>query len=65
MYLTEKEENFRWNDITNQELAEKVRSSIQEVDQVLNLKDFKDVSRSVSTNARAFSNLPELLNDES
>lgn len=49
VYLTEKEENFKWNDITSKQLEEKVRKSIQEVDQVLNLNDFNSLARSLST----------------
>lgn len=52
VYMTEKVENFKWNDITNKQLADKVRMSIQEVDQVLKLKDDLKIQRSVSTNVR-------------
>ena len=50
VYLTEKEENFKWNDITNKQLAEKVRMSIQEVDQVLKINEYPSWIRSLSTN---------------
>jgi hypothetical protein len=58
-YLTEKEENFRWNDISSQQLADKVRKSIQEVDQVLRLNEVNQVTRSVSTNNRQVKPLPQ------
>jgi len=50
--MTEKGENFKWNDITNKQLADKVRMSIQEVDKVLKLNDFPNIKRSVSTNIK-------------
>lgn len=46
VYLTEKEENFRWNDISNKQLADKVRMSIQEVDEVLRINEYNDMNKS-------------------
>jgi hypothetical protein len=47
VYLTEtKDENFRWNDISNKQLADKVRMSIQEVDEVLRINEYNDINKS-------------------
>lgn len=59
-YITEKEENFRWNDISSQQLADQVRKSIQEVDQVLKLSEVNPIIRSVSTNNKQVQPLPNL-----
>jgi hypothetical protein len=58
VYLTEKEENFKWNEITSKQLEEQVRNSIQEVDKVLKLRNFSDLVKSVSVNTESKPNLP-------
>lgn len=57
VYLTEKEENFRWNDITSKELEEKVRSSIEEVDRVLKLDKKPPLVKSVSCVSKVKTNI--------
>lgn len=47
-YMTEKIDDFKWDDITNKQLAEKVRMSILEVDQVLQINNFAQTQRSQS-----------------
>lgn len=51
-YMTEKIDNYKWNDITNKQLAEKVRKSIQEVDQVLQINNFALTQRSRSISSK-------------
>lgn len=46
--LNEKEENYRWNDITSKALEEQVRSSIQDVERVLNINTDNDTHKRAS-----------------
>jgi len=48
-YVTEKEENQNWNELSNKALEEKVRQSIKDVDNVLKLRDYPNITKSIST----------------
>lgn len=48
-YVTEKEENVNWNEISNKALEEKVKQSIQDVDKVLKIRGPTEFTKSIST----------------